>query len=364
MYVGAIDQGTSSTRFIFFNENGEMMPHSHQMEFTQIRTQPGWLEHDPLEILDTVQTCIDRVMKHYKASEVVSVGITNQRETVVAWDRKTGKALYNAIVWSDCRTSCIAEEFKKLLGVDYFRKSCGLPINTYFSALKMVWLMRNVPKVSEAIEKGTCIMGTMESWLIWNLTGGVNGGKLVSDVTNASRTMLMNLNTQDWDPASCKAFGIPINCLAPITSNCEQHGLFVSGPLRDVLIGGSIGDQQGATLGQLCFEQGTCKSTYGTGGFLIFNTGSTAIHSKHNLLTTTCFKLGKDATLFFGLEGSISSAGSTVRWLRDQLQIITKASELDEIASKSKDNGGIVFVNAFSGLYAPYWRSDVRGFDS
>eukprot|EP00041_Stephanoeca_diplocostata_P032414 m.1037391 g.1037391 ORF g.1037391 m.1037391 type:complete len:531 (-) comp24143_c0_seq9:191-1783(-) len=360
--VGAIDQGTTSSRFIIFNKAGEIVV-SHQMEHRQILPHPGWSEHDPMEILENVKICIDKSIEKLEAtgrsaSDVVAIGITNQRETTVAWSRKNGKPLHNAIVWLDTRTSdLVASYTEPPHDKDRLREKCGLPISTYFSALKIRWMLDNVPAVKAAADDETLMVGTMDTWLMYGLCGGV----FATDVTNASRTMLMNLRGQHWDNELCDFFKIPIKVLPEIKSNAEVYGNLTVTALKSVPVSGCIGDQHAATLGQGCLAAGEAKNTYGTGCFLLMNVGGQPVSSKNGLLSTICFKLGPDATVFYALEGSCAIAGAAVQWLRDEMQMISSAGEIEQVASTVADTGGVYFVPAFSGLLAPHWRPDARG---
>lgn len=361
-YVLAIDQGTTSSRAILFDKGGQPKA-MHQMEFPQHYPQPGWTEHDPEEIYDSVVKCCDEALKKAGASksDVAAIGITNQRETTVAWDKETGKPLYKAIVWLDVRTSeTVAKLCKGPQGKDRFRKKVGLPVSTYFSAVKMRWLLDNVPEVKEAADAGRCCFGTIDSWLIYKLTGGKDGGIHMTDVTNASRYMLMNLKSLSWDETVCTAVGVPIAALPAIKSNAEVYGHVKGGVLDGVPISCALGDQHAALLGQGCLEVGESKNTYGTGCFMLLNTGLDDVFSRAGLLTTIGFKLGADAPTNYALEGSIACAGSAVQWLRDNLQIISKSSEVQTLAESVEDTGGVTFVPAFSGLFAPHWRPDAR----
>lgn len=362
-YVGAIDQGTSSTRFILFDRNGHVC-HKHQKEITNYTPQPGWVEHDPMQILSSVQDCIQQVMSKegVSHSEVAAIGITNQRETTIVWDSKTGKPLHNAVVWSDTRTRDIVHDLIEKKGsADVFREHCGLPISTYFSGIKLRWLLDNVPAIQQACKEKRAMFGTVESWLLWNLTGGVNGGVHATDCTNASRTMLMNINSLKWDDMMIRELGVAPFTLPEIRSNSEVYGALANGPLKGTPISGCVGDQQAALVGQLCLEPGTLKNTYGTGCFMLLNTGTKAIQSTHGLLTTVAAKLGKNKPCMYALEGSIAVAGLGVTWLRDNLKLIKDASEIGPLALSVPDNGHLYFVPAFSGLLSPYWRPDARG---
>lgn len=358
--IGAIDQGTSSSRFILFDKKGKVVA-AKQIETKQIFPEPGWVEHDPANILDTVNKCIDDAVSTVPGAHVVSVGITNQRETTVVWDKFTGEPLYNAIVWCDTRTHALVTELSSLGGADRFRHICGLPISTYFSAVKYLWMLRHVPGLNQAVKEGRVCFGTIDTWLIWKLTGGPQGGVHVTDVTNASRTMLMNLETKQWDSDLCKQLGICPSVLPAIRSSAERYGDIAAGPLKGVAISGCLGDQQAALVGQLCLEPGQGKNTFGTGCFLLVNTGTTAVQSHHGLLTTAAFQLGPSAPCYFALEGAVAVSGAAVTWMRDNLKLIKRPEEINELASSVNDNGGVYFVPAFSGLLSPYWREDARG---
>ena len=360
-YVGAVDQGTTSTRFLLFNHSGEITA-GHQMEHKQIYPKAGYVEHDAMEIWENTTQCIRRVLKKskIKPSEIASIGITNQRETTVIWDKKTGKPLYNAIVWQDMRTADICNELAKSGGQYRFQKTTGLPLATYFSGPKIKWLIDNKPVVARAIREGRALFGTIDTWIIWNLTGGSH----VTDPTNASRTMLMDLKTLSWDDGMLKVFNIPKNILPEIrpSSDPKAYGLTPkSGPFKaEIPVMGDLGDQQAALFGQACFAKGAAKNTYGTGCFLLLNTGSKPITSKNGLITTVGYKIGA-APAVYALEGSIAVAGSLVQWVRDKLGIVISAPQINDLAGKTEDNAGVYFVPAFSGLFAPYWRSDARG---
>eukprot|EP00929_Paragymnodinium_shiwhaense_P047383 TRINITY_DN24034_c0_g1_i1.p1 TRINITY_DN24034_c0_g1~~TRINITY_DN24034_c0_g1_i1.p1 ORF type:complete len:527 (+),score=117.07 TRINITY_DN24034_c0_g1_i1:88-1668(+) len=360
-YIVAVDQGTSSTRAILFDTNGDAC-HTSQQEFTQHYPQHGWCEHDPMEIMASVEATITKAMKEAKATaaDIVAVGITNQRETTVAWDKKTGKPLHNAIVWLDNRTADISKRLIEQAGLDRFRATTGLPVSTYFSAVKIVWLIENVPAVKEAVTHGNCCFGTIDSWLIYNLTGGVDGGLHATDVTNASRYMLMDLATLAWHEGICEELGIPISTLPEIRSSAEEYGKISSGVLAGVPIAAALGDQQSALLGQGCLGVGDIKSTYGTGLFILMNTGERQVDSKHGLLTTVGFKLGRNAKTTYALEGAVAIAGRGIQWLRDSLDMIKAAPEIGPLAESVHDTGGVTFVPAFQGLLAPYWDMDAR----
>ncbi|CAG0912288.1 unnamed protein product [Notodromas monacha] len=367
--VGAIDQGTSSSRFLVFRaQTGELLTY-HQMETKQLFPREGWAEQDPLNILETVEECIEKAVEKLEKlsidpSDIKAIGVTNQRETTVTWDRRTGLPLYNAIVWHDMRTTetvdwCIARTSSK--DKNHFQSTCGLPITTYFSAVKMRWLMENVPNVYDAVHEGHGLFGTIDSWIVWNLTGGPRGGIHVTDVTNASRTMLMDIKTMQWDSEICRFFEIPKDILPTIRSSSEVYGQIVDGPLHGTPISGILGDQQAALVGNRCFSEGQAKNTYGTGCFLLCNVGRKLMMSNHGLLTTVAYQLGADAPPIYALEGSVAVGGGLVRWLRDNIGIIQKDADIELLASTVSDAGGCYIVPAFSGLFAPYWRSDARG---
>lgn len=362
-YVAAIDQGTTSSRCMIFNHAGESVA-IHQLEHTQIYPQPGWVEHDALEIWANTQEVIREAMRKAGTApaDIAAVGITNQRETAFVWEKATGKPVYNAIVWQDTRTDKICAELGREGGQDRFREQVGLPLATYFSGPKVKWLLDNVEGLRARAENGELLFGNMDTWLIWNLTGGVNGGAHVTDVTNASRTMLMNLRTLDWDPEIMAIMGIPRSMLPTIRSSSEVYGrTSASGPFGgEIVVAGDLGDQQAATVGQTCFDVGEAKNTYGTGCFMLLNTGTEIVQSKNGLLTTMAYKFG-DQPAVYALEGSIAITGALVQWLRDNLKMITSSEEVEDLARTVDDNGGIYFVPAFSGLFAPYWRSDARG---
>ena len=359
-YVGAIDQGTTSTRFMIFDHAGQVIG-IDQKEHEQIFPKPGWVEHDAMEVWASVQTVIAGALAkaHIDAKDLAAVGITNQRETTVVWDKNTGKPVYNAIVWQDTRTDLICNELAKVGGQDRLRAKVGLPLATYFSGPKIKWILDNVPGAREKAEKGELYFGNMDSWVIWNVTGGVKGGVHVTDVTNASRTMLMNLETLDWDEENLKLMGIPRSMLPDIKASSEVYGTGV-GVLAGIPIAGDLGDQQAALFGQTCFSAGEAKNTYGTGCFMLLNTGTKPVPSKNGLLTTLGYKIGKEPAVY-ALEGSIAITGALVQWLRDNLGLIQKSSDIEALANTVEDNGGIYFVPAFSGLFAPYWKSDARG---
>ncbi|RJK92629.1 glycerol kinase GlpK [Vallicoccus soli] len=364
-YVGAVDQGTTSTRFMVFDHGGNEVGR-HQLEHQQILPQAGWVEHNPVEIMERTNSVIRTTMGKLglQASDLVALGITNQRETAVVWDKRTGRPYYNAIVWQDTRTDRIASALEREGKGDLIRHRAGLPPATYFSGGKIQWILENVDGVREAAERGDAVFGNTDSWLIWNLTGGPDGGVHVTDVTNASRTMLMDLETLQWDDELLALFGIPRQMLPEIRSSSEPQGYgrtTAQGPFQgEVLITGDLGDQQAATVGQVCFAPGEAKNTYGTGNFMLINTGTELVRSKAGLLTTPAYKFG-DQPVVYALEGSIAVTGSAVQWLRDQLGIISGAAQSEALARQVEDTGGVYFVPAFSGLFAPYWRSDARG---
>jgi glycerol kinase len=362
-YVGAIDQGTTSTRFMIFDHDGHEVG-KHQLEHEQILPQAGWVEHDPHEIWEATQDVITGALGKagISADDLAAVGITNQRETTVVWDKRTGEPYYNAIVWQDTRTDKIASALERNGHGDLIRDRAGLPPATYFSGGKIQWILENVEGVRADAADGHAIFGNTDGWLLWWLTGGPDGGLHITDVTNASRTMLMNLETLDWDDELLALFDIPRAMLPEIRSSSELYGhTTTDGPFEgEVPLAGDLGDQHAALVGQVCFKPGELKNTYGTGNFLVLNTGTEIVKSTHGLITTVSYKFG-DAPAVYALEGSIAVTGSAVQWLRDQLGIIKAAADSEELASGVDDNGGVFFVPAFSGLFAPYWRSDARG---
>jgi len=360
-YIGAIDQGTTSSRFIVFDRTGRIVSVA-QKEHEQIFPKPGWVEHDPAEIWRRLEEVIAEAMaaKGLKPSDLAAIGITNQRETTVVWNKKTGQAVYNAIVWQDTRVSDTVAEFTAKGGQDRYRAKTGLPLATYFSGLKIRWILNNVEGARAAAEAGDLLFGNIDTFVIWNLTGGVNGGVHVTDVTNASRTQLMDLATLQWDDQILADFGIPKKMLPKIRSSSEVYGKAVLGPVKDVAIAGDLGDQQAALFGQACFKPGEAKNTYGTGCFMLMNTGEKVVPSKCGLLTTLGYKIG-DKPAVYALEGSIAITGALVQWLRDNLNIIEKSTDIEPLARTVNDNGGVYFVPAFSGLYAPYWKDSARG---
>ena len=359
-YAAAIDQGTTSTRFMIFDHEGRVVCYD-QKEHQQIYPRPGWVEHDPQEIWERTQTVIRSALEkgNIDVGEIASVGITNQRETAVVWDRKTGRPYYNAIVWQDTRTDKICAELGQEGGQDRFRAKVGLPLATYFSGPKIRWMLDNVDGLRAAAERGDAIFGNMDTFLIWHLTGGADGGAHITDVTNASRTMLMDLHTLDWDPEILKIMGIPRQMLPDIRPSSGVYG-HATGRLAGLPVAGDLGDQQAALVGQTCYSPGEAKNTYGTGCFMLINTGTEIVPSKSGLLTTLGYKLG-DAPAVYALEGSIAITGALVQWLRDNLGMISNSAEVEALANTVSDNGGVYFVPAFSGLFAPYWKSSARG---
>src|SRR5215217_2163096 len=364
-FVAAIDQGTTSTRCMIFDHDGAEVGR-HQLEHEQILPKAGWVEHNPVEITERTASVIQSALNktNLSATDLAALGITNQRETSLVWNRKTGRPYYNAIVWQDTRTDRIASALDRDGRGNVIRRKAGLPPATYFSAGKVQWILENVDGVREAAEAGDAVFGTPDTWVLWSLTGGPRGGVHVTDVTNASRTMLMNLETLDWDEELLTFFGIPRQMLPEIKPSSDPDGYGVThgaGPLGgEIKLTGDLGDQQAATVGQVCFSPGEAKNTYGTGNFMLLNTGTELVRSNSGLLTTVCYKFG-DQPAVYALEGSIAVTGSAVQWLRDQLGIIRGAEESETLARQVQDNGGVYFVPAFSGLFAPYWRSDARG---
>ncbi len=359
-YIAAIDQGTTSTRCMIFDHAGKVTA-IDQKEHKQIYPQPGWVEHDPLEIWTRTQEVILGALRQASltAQDIAAVGITNQRETTLFWDKNTGKPVYNAIVWQDTRTDKICKELAKDGGQDRFRAKVGLPLSTYFSGPKIKWMLENIEGLPEKAGNGDLLFGNIDTWVIWNLTGGINGGIHITDVTNASRTLMMNLETLDWDAEILSILGVPRAVLPEIRPSSQIYGE-ATGMLLGVPVAGILGDQQAAMFGQACYQAGEAKNTYGTGCFMLLNTGETPIPSNNGLLTTLCYKVG-DQPAVYALEGSIAITGALVQWLRDNLGLIKSAPEVEDLAKTVEDNGGIYFVPAFSGLFAPYWRSDARG---
>jgi len=359
-YAGALDQGTTSTRFMIFDHSGKVVG-IDQKEHEQIYPKPGLVEHDPMEIWQRSEDVITGGLKKAKiqASDLAAVGVTNQRETTVVWETSSGKPVYNAIVWQDTRTDKICNDLAKDGGQDRFRSKVGLPLATYFSGPKVKWILDNVDGVRERAQRGEVLFGNIDSWCIWNLTGGPDGGAHVTDVTNASRTMLMNLETLDWDDEILGIMGIPRAMLPQIKPSSEVYGE-AKGALAGIPVAGDLGDQQAALFGQTAFDVGDAKNTYGTGNFLLLNTGTTPVQSKSGLLTTLGYKIGSQPAVYC-LEGAIAITGALVQWLRDNLGLIKTSPEVEDLAKTVEDNGGVYFVPAFSGLFAPYWRSDARG---
>ena len=360
-FIVSIDQGTTSTRAIVFNHAGEIVS-TGQMEHEQIMTNPGWVEHDPEEIWNNTREVVGQALSRANLTrhQIAAIGITNQRETTVVWDKFTGKPVYNAIVWQDTRTQPIIDRLSQG-NTDKHKEKTGLPLAPYFSASKIIWILENVDGARQKAENGELLFGTTDSWLLWNLTGGINGGVHKTDVTNASRTLLMNLRTLNWDEDLLTEFQIPASMLPEIQASVSDFGTVESNNLlREVKVTGILGDQQAATFGQTAFDKGESKNTYGTGNFLIVNTGNEVVHSKNGLITTVCYQLENQQPVY-ALEGSIAVTGSLVQWLRDNLGIIKESSEVEELAKTVEDNGGAYLVPAFSGLFAPHWRSDARG---
>jgi glycerol kinase len=359
-YAGALDQGTTSTRFMVFDHSGQVVA-LDQKEHEQIYPKPGWVEHDATEIWTRCQEVMKGALdkKNLKASDLAAVGVTNQRETTVVWERSTGKPVYNAIVWQDTRTDKICNDLAADGGQDRFRPKTGLPLATYFSGPKVKWILDNVDGIRSRAENGELAFGNIDTWCIWNLTGGPNGGAHVTDVSNASRTLMMNLETLDWDDEILDLMTIPRAMLPEVRASSEEYGNAV-GDLEGIPVAGDLGDQQAALFGQTCFSVGEAKNTYGTGNFLLLNTGNEPIQSKSGLLTTLGYKIG-DQPAVYVLEGAIAITGALVQWLRDNLGMIKESAEVEELAKTVEDNGGIYFVPAFSGLFAPYWKGDARG---
>jgi glycerol kinase len=359
--LGALDQGTTSTRFMVFNREGEVVA-SAQREHRQIYPQAGWVEHVPAEILASSIGVIEEVFatSQVRPNEIAAVGITNQRETAVVWDRETGEAIYNAVVWQDTRVAETVTQLASRGGQDRFRVTTGLPLSTYFSGLKIAWILDHVPGARARAEAGELLFGNIDTFLLWNLTGGTEGGLHATDVTNASRTQLMNLDTLAWDPEMLEILNVPAAMLPEIRSSSEFFGDLTTTSLKGVPICGLLGDQQAALVGQTCFRPGELKNTYGTGCFLLMNTGTSKVESAAGLVTTVAYRLGKQAPIY-ALEGSIAVTGSLVHWLRDNLGIIETSADIETLARTVENNGGVYFVPAFSGLYAPYWKDSARG---
>jgi glycerol kinase len=360
-YVGAIDQGTTSTRFIVFDRGGNIIT-SAQKEHKQIFPKPGWVEHDPMEIWQNTQEVAGAALARagLGSRDLAAVGITNQRETTILWDRRSGKPLHNALVWQDTRVDQLVAQYARDGGADRFRSKTGLPLASYFSGLKLQWLLENVPGARAKAQSGDVLFGNIDTWLLWNLTGGSDGGLHLTDVTNASRTQLMNLATLEWDPGLLEEFLIPRAVLPRIVASSEVYGEARTPALSGVSIAGILGDQQAALVGQACFRPGEAKNTYGTGCFLLMNTGEQPIASTAGLITTVAYKIAKERACY-ALEGSIAVTGALVQWLRDNLGLIGSSNEVEKLAGEVQDNGGVYFVPAFSGLYAPHWNERARG---
>ncbi|WP_020597403.1 glycerol kinase GlpK [Spirosoma panaciterrae] len=360
-YIAAIDQGTTSTRCIVFDRQGQIVSLA-QKEHKQIYPQPGWVEHDPEEIWkNTLEViALARIKAKLSVQDIAAVGITNQRETTVVWNRRTGKPYYNAIVWQDMRTADLVNQYSADGGQDRFRSQTGLPLATYFSGLKLKWLLDHVPGLREDAERGDALFGNMDTFVVWNLTGGSQGGLHLTDVTNASRTQLMNLQTLNWDDDLLRDFTVPRTMLPQIRPSSEVYGNVVSEVLPGVPVAGILGDQQAALVGQTCYEPGQAKNTYGTGCFLLMNTGTELRTSTCGLLTTVAYQF-QNEPVHYALEGSVAITGALVQWLRDNLGIIKKSTDIETLARSVDDNGGAYFVPAFSGLYAPHWKADARG---
>lgn len=363
--VGSIDAGTTSVRFMVFDEYAKVLA-LHQMEFTQYYPHPGWQEQDAHEIIDRVNECIEKALQalekdtDYKKSDVKVIGVTNQRETTVVWDRNTGKALTRAIAWPDARTTHTIRELAKKSddGVDALKEETGLPLSTYFASVKLRWMLDNLPEVKKAHDDKQMLFGTVDSWILYNLT---NKAVHITDASNASRTMFMDLRKQTWDPKLCEFFGIDMDILPEIKSSSEVYGKVAEGALKGVEIAGIVGDQMAALVGNKCFEPGEAKNTYGTGAFLLYNTGEKVVSSKNGLLSTIAYKAGPNAPVKYALEGSIAVAGSAVKWVRDSLGLIKEASEIGDLAGEVEDTGGVYFVTAFNGLFCPYWDDTAAG---
>ncbi|XP_060519396.1 glycerol kinase-like [Cylas formicarius] len=365
--VGVVDASTRTVKFCVFVSQHVKEIAEHAVDLEPITPQEGWSEQDPLKILAAVKGCIQKVIKSLgpKANNIVTIGITNQRETTIVWDKTTGNPLYNALVWNDIRTDATVDVILAKVpenNKNHFKQICGLPVSPYFSAFKLKWLMHHVPAVRKAIKEKKCLFGTVDTWLLWNLTGGINGGKHVTDVTNASRTFLMNIETLHWDPFLLNTFKIPPEILPEIRSSSEIYGRVFKGlPLEDVPISGILGNQQSALIGQSCFKEGQAKNTYRSGCFLLYNTGTTRVQSSHGLVTTVAYKFG-DSPAIYALEGSVAVAGAAMNWLRDNMGFIKNISEdTESLAKEVFSTGDVYFVPAFKGLYAPYWRKDARG---
>ena len=360
-YVAALDQGTTSTRAMVFDHGGRVVAIAQQ-EHRQVYPHPGWVEHDPIEIWRHAQDVLTEVLLRagISSKEIAALGITNQRETTIVWDRETGEPIHNAIVWQDTRTDQIVAELANDGGRTRFQETTGLPLATYFSGPKVRWILDHVEGAGPLASSGRLLFGNVDSWLIWNLTGGTHGGLHMTDVTNASRTLMLDLRSLEWDAGIAEAIGVPLTMLPEVRSSSEVYGEVRAGAFAGVPIAGDLGDQQAATFGQTCFEPGEAKNTYGTGNFMLLNTGRDPVASRAGLLTTVGYKLGEQAPVYC-LEGSVAVTGSLIQWLRDNLGIIRSAAEVETLAASVEDNGGVYIVPAFSGLFAPYWRDDARG---
>ena len=360
-YIAALDQGTTSTRCILFNHDGEIVTYS-QKEHSQIFPQPGWVEHDALEILDSSTAVIKEAVQKagITAAQLSAIGITNQRETCVIWNKRSGKPYGNAIVWQDTRTDAVCNDLIATHGNDFFKQKTGLPVTAYFSATKAQWLFNNIPQIKNDAIKGDVLFGNMDTWLIWNLTGGTQSGLHITDITNASRTMLFNIFTQSWDTELLQLFGLPESIMPEVRPSSQYYGNMIDVLDGPVAIAGALGDQQAALFGQTAYNSGQAKNTYGTGCFLLLNTGEKPVISQHGLLTTIGYQI-ENQPVIYCLEGSVAISGALVQWLRDNIHMIHSASEIEDLAASVPDNGGVYFVPAFSGLFAPYWRNDARG---